>query len=479
MGALTSKPYAFTARSWELRSIDSIDILDTEGVNTKINVRGNNIMRILPRINYDINMEWISDRTRFSYDGNNRQRILSPLLNFQTCGNLLNINLMDASWSEVLAAYKRFFQTSGKALTSVLGSTLDFKAIVALFKFNSNLGQSHKFFLVDSFKHCNIDLVNYFSFNLPFKLFSSFLEVCIFIGFNPRFESPVFNIRLKNLVTQNNLRIFTFGYNTNLNYSNYNLGNSTTSILKLFEARHKIFRKIHGTGKLAFIFGSSAFSRADFRSLFNSFHFVMMNFFPPKAEFSFNVMLPSVSLTNSFYTGVNYTVRWFYTTLKIDNFFYLISTNFIKFKNFIPVLVFQGSHFEENNLIYFPSLTYFEKNSIFRNAEGRFQSARIAISPVSDKIKNDWRIVKALGDYMGIESFSNSDTSNISLNKMEDFVVSNNIFSSNRLININKIVKINFSSFIFAPCLADSLTRNSVTMALVSVVLNSKFSNFI
>lgn len=479
MGALTSKPYAFTARSWELRSIDSIDTLDTEGANIKINVRGNSIMRVLPRINYDINMEWISDRTRFSYDGNSRQRLIAPLLNFQACGNLLGINLKDINWSEALEIYKQFFQTNGKTFTSLVGSILDFKAIVTLFKFNSNLGQSHKFFLSDSFKHTSIDLVNYFSFNLPFKLFSSILEVCVFVGFNPRFESPVFNIRLKNLVSQNNLRIFSVGPNINLNYLNHNLGNSATSILKLLEAKHKMFRKTVGVRSLAFIFGNSAFSRVDFSALFNSFHFVMLNFFAPKTELSFNVMLPSVSLVNSFYAGVNYAIRWSYTTFKNDSFFHLISTNLIKFKKFIPILVFQGSHFEENNLVYFPTLTSFEKNSIFRNAEGRFQSARIAISPLSDKIKNDWRIIKALGDYMNIEFFNGSDSSKLCLNKLETSTVSNNIFSINQRAFTNKIVKISFSGFTSITYLVDSLTRNSVTMALVSVTLNSRFNNFI
>jgi NADH dehydrogenase/NADH:ubiquinone oxidoreductase subunit G len=201
----------------------------------------------------------------------------------------------------------------------------------------------------------------------------------------------------------------------------------------------------------------------------------------PKAVVNFNVMVSSVSLINSFYLGINYAVRWFFSNLKPSNFFHLFSAHLVKFKHFVPISVFQGSHFEADNLIYFPSLTYFEKNSVFRNAEGRLQLVRIAVSPVSDKIKNDWRIVKALGDYMNVIVNNDDFSSKVLLNKVEDVVVTKKIFFDNNALLMIKPVKINFSNFVSFndPYLVDSLTRNSVTMALVSVVLNNKLNNFI
>ena len=487
MGALTSKPYAFSARSWELKSIESIDVLDPECANVKINVRGNTIMRVLPRINYDINLEWISDRARFAYDGNQRQRLLNPLVHYAYLSSFIKEDkLVSKSWLSILESISFLFKQKSLNLNVITGSPVDFETFLILDKFASNLGQSQSLFLGGEHKFMNVDLINYFSFTIPFNLFPS-LDFCFFVGFNSRLETPVLNIRLKNLVNQGKLKIFGIGCLSNLNYYVYNLGNTTSPLIQILEGKHKVVRSIVKIASMAVIFGQFAYSRFDFMNLVNSFRVILSKFLIGVKNVSLNVMLPSVSLSNAFYIGLNYSFKWFYSKkIFLNNFFYVIGAVSVKFSaKVIGLLIHQGSHYDSNFFFgagfLLPSLSYYEKIGTFRNIEGRFQTTKIAVNPLSDKIKNDWRILKALTDYLKVQILDFKGNS--ALNSSYSFevpTISNNIFFKN--FPLYQLMKLNVHSFEtrgLNPYLIDSVTRNSVTMALVANSLNSKFNNFI
>ncbi len=128
VGALTNAPYAFTSRPWELRSVESVDVMDTLGSSIQLDYRGAEIMRILPRIHEEVNEEWISDKSRHAFDGLKRQRLTTPLvLNKETGG------YDEASWEEVLALVaEKMNKTNGNEMAAIIGEFSDCESVVAL-----------------------------------------------------------------------------------------------------------------------------------------------------------------------------------------------------------------------------------------------------------------------------------------------------------------------------------------------------------
>merc|ERR1712043_34901 len=135
VGALTSKPYAFTTRPWETRKIESVDVMDALGSNIVISMRTNEVMRILPRLNEEVNEEWISDTTRFAYDGLKRQRLTTPFVR-----NHLGV-LEQATWEDALTlAAQKILGTEGEKIAAVAGGLVDAGALVSLKDFLNRLG---------------------------------------------------------------------------------------------------------------------------------------------------------------------------------------------------------------------------------------------------------------------------------------------------------------------------------------------------
>lgn len=138
VGALTSKPYAFTSRPWELKATESVDVLDGLGSNIRVDARGTEIMRIVPRLHEDVNEEWISDKTRFAYDGLKRQRLMNPMAK-TAAGKLEN-----CTWEEALAlAGEKLSGAAPGTVKAVAGKLADAESIVALKDFMAHLGASN------------------------------------------------------------------------------------------------------------------------------------------------------------------------------------------------------------------------------------------------------------------------------------------------------------------------------------------------
>lgn len=125
VGALTSKPYSFTARPWEIRKIDSIDVMDALGSNIVVSMRTNEVLRILPRVNDEINEEWLSDKSRFAYDGLKRQRLVSPMLN-------TNNGFENVEWEHALVAVAKNLKNAGNKVAAVAGRFADAESLIAL-----------------------------------------------------------------------------------------------------------------------------------------------------------------------------------------------------------------------------------------------------------------------------------------------------------------------------------------------------------
>ena len=226
IGALTSKPYAFNARSWELKNIETIDIFDSLCSNIKVDIRDSKIMRILPSYNDNINEEWISDKARFSFDGLNRWRFVNPMIK-------KNNLFIETNWKECLNSVKNEF-TSNKYKNTIIntGYFTDIETIISLKNLSNKL-----------------DNVQTNSINIPFDFQNDYLinenldtingrKVYIIVGLNLRLENPVLNIKLRKLSKKKNVLIGYIGSYFDSTYNMVNLGNNLDIIKKIFTGKH-------------------------------------------------------------------------------------------------------------------------------------------------------------------------------------------------------------------------------------------------
>jgi NADH dehydrogenase (ubiquinone) Fe-S protein 1 len=238
VGALTSKPYAFTARPWELKKTPSIDVLDAVGSNIRVDSRGQKVMRILPRRNDDINDEWISDKTRFSYDGLTNQRLTSPMIN-------RNGSFEPCTWQEALEYISSNLKTvSANEIGGIAGQLADAESLLALLDFVHM--QNSENLMLDTNHSTPSGLV---SFSSNFILNSTIngideADCILLVGTNPRHDAAIINTRIRKSYLDNNLEVGLIGKLPNLNYQVDHIGESPSDIESLCNGKHPFAKKL-------------------------------------------------------------------------------------------------------------------------------------------------------------------------------------------------------------------------------------------
>jgi NADH-quinone oxidoreductase subunit G len=216
VGALTSKPYAFAARPWELRKTESVDVLDAVGSNIRVDARGSAVLRILPRLNEAVNEEWISDKTRFAVDGLGKRRLDRPYV--RRAGKLV-----EATWSEAFALIaSRLKGAAGNRVAAIAGDLADTEAMFALKDLMTSLGSAN----ID----CRQDGAAIDPSNRAGYLFNTTIagiekaDACVLIGTNPRYEAAIINARLRKRWLQGGFRVGAFGPALDLTFPVTTLG---------------------------------------------------------------------------------------------------------------------------------------------------------------------------------------------------------------------------------------------------------------
>jgi len=264
VGALTSKPYAFTSRPWELRKTESIDVLDGIGSNIRVDTRGLEVMRILPRLNDDINEEWISDKTRFAYDGLKRQRLATPLVR-------QGDEFVPTTWENALRLIgSKLAPLRSNEVVGVAGQLADAESMIAL---------------KDLLNRCNSENL-FLDASNPFKLptgFSDFrsnytlnstingveeADVLLIIGSNPRHEGAILNARIRKAYLGNNLDVGLIGTPVTLTYDYDHIGTNISSLHSLLEDKHPFMQRLVSAKKPMIIVGSSVLERSDNSDVF-------------------------------------------------------------------------------------------------------------------------------------------------------------------------------------------------------------------
>nr|YP_009557810.1 NADH dehydrogenase subunit11 [Paravannella minima]QBC73449.1 NADH dehydrogenase subunit11 [Paravannella minima] len=494
VGALTSKPYSFMSRSWELNNVDSIDISDSLGSNIRIDFRGFEVMRILPRLNEELNQEWISDIARFNYDSLKRQRLFYPLISF--CKGKDKF-FLKVSWEKAFEFIKfnllklNYFSRNNFYSTNVLiGNQIDCESILVLRDFFSKFGSNFNC----SFETLDYNLNYDFRKNylLNFKLTDLKLaDLIFFFGLNPRMENPILNSVIRKISLKKKNLIYSIGFNMNINYNVFQLGNSSILFLKLIEGNHW-FNNFFFKSKNPFIlFGSTIFKRKDIKFLIdglNNFLFFKKN----KLHFSdLNVNFLGVSPNFIGYNDLSFNLKFNDNLSNFSNvFFNLSSDNIVNVQNKkFDFFIYQGHHIDvcaDFCDVILPSSVFIEKNSLFVNNFGMIQKCRrVFYSPGEALV--DWKILIALGDsFLNILDYSSLDLIRQRLidisptfcfiEILNEFEINNIYAFNNKGFIINNIF-ISTINNIYKPYY-NLLNKFSLNMTLASKYFKKNLSNF-
>lgn len=395
VGALTSKPYAFLSRPWELRSTESIDLSDSIGSNIRIDSRGTEILRILPRFNEEINEEWLSDKARFSYDGLKLQRLNTP---YRKKGGRLEA----CDWEEALDTLSTKLKScDGTQIQGLLGESTDSYTTLAARDFfhklgSPNLSQERGFSGLDS------GIRSGYSLNTPIaKIEES--DVCLIVGMDTRYEASMLNVRLRKRYLEGNFRVATIGAPSDLTFETEHLGTSLSTLAKLVEGKHPFSRVLAQAEKPMVLFGGGLLESKD-SALAATFLSYLKKGVPGLSTSSWEGLNPFPTGANQvgqMDLGVN-TVsaippKVLFLFGADDQDLELSKDTFV---------IYQGHHGDRNaskaDLI-LPGAAFTEKSAPYVNAEGRTQETRrVFLAP--DLAREDWKIIRALSEMMG-ESF--------------------------------------------------------------------------
>lgn len=403
VGALTSKPYSFTARSWELKSIESIDVLDGIGSNIRLDTRGYELMRILPRLNENINEEWISDKTRFAFDGLRQQRLYEPLL--KNSNNKFEV----VTWKQAIQIVVKQLNTLNAAYSfgATIGPQADCDSISLL---NYLIKRYNGGFL--DFENLNLNNIDFkcsYLFNSQLKNLEK-ADVCVLLGVNPRIEGAILNLRLRKRYLDGNFKIASFGSFFDVSFPVYNLGSNISNFLKFMEGRH-LFSKIFSKAKQpVIIIGQSFFETVGEKQSQSIINLLAKNKFLLNNNWcGINILNTKASDTGKYEIGCKTT------SLKNLDLKLLYSVGEAKLKklNSTTFIIYQGYQANTTtnlaNLI-LPGKSFIEKISKFINIEGRHQLTKTATSsPTSSK--EDWGILYAILEKTNLLPFVKINTS--------------------------------------------------------------------
>ncbi|TWW80849.1 NADH-ubiquinone oxidoreductase 75 kDa subunit, mitochondrial-like [Takifugu flavidus] len=405
VGALTSKPYAFTSRPWETRKTETIDVLDAVGSNIIVSTRGGEVMRILPRLNEDINEEWISDKTRFAYDGLKRQRLTEPMVKNQAG------QLVPATWEDALTRVAGAMQgVEGREMAAVVGGLVDAEALLSLKdllnRFNSeNLCTEEVFPMAGA----GSDLRSNYLLNTKIAGIEE-ADLLLLVGTNPRYEAPLFNARIRKSWLHNELQVSLLGEKVDLSYTYDHLGDSAEILQEIASGAHP-FAQVLATAKHpVVVVGSGCLQREDGAAIMAAVSTIAQNArVSSQVEESWKVLnvlhrvaSQVAALDLGYKTGVE-AIRKNPPKLL----FLLGADAGCITRQDLPkdsFIIYQGHHGDVGAPmadVILPGAAYTEKCSTYVNTEGRAQQTKVAVT-APGMAREDWKIIRAISELAGV-----------------------------------------------------------------------------
>ncbi|CAI0395207.1 unnamed protein product [Linum tenue] len=396
VGALTSKPFAFKARNWELKGTESIDVSDAVGSNIRIDSRGPEVMRILPRLNEDINEEWISDKTRFSYDGLKRQRLNDPMIRGSD-GRFKTV-----SWRDALAVVAEVLhQVKPEEIVGIAGQLSDAESMIVLKDFLNKMG-SNNVTCEGNGPSPVADLRSGYIMNTGISDLEK-ADAFLLVGTQPRVEAAMVNARIRKTVRANNAKVGYIGQPSEFNYDCQHLGTGPETLVEIAEGRHPFSSTIKNAKNPAIVVGAGLFDREDKEAIFATVETIATNFNVIRPDWNgFNVLLLNAAQAAALDLGL---VPQSTDGIKSAKFVYLMGADDVNLDD-IPkdaFVVYQGHHGDKSvyraNVI-LPASAFSEKEGTYENTEGCSQQTLPAVPTVGDA-RDDWKIIRALSEVAG------------------------------------------------------------------------------
>ncbi|WP_207537054.1 NADH-quinone oxidoreductase subunit NuoG [Sabulicella rubraurantiaca] len=392
VGALTSRPYAFISRPWELSKIESVDVMDALGAPVRVDVRAGEVLRVLPRQNDEVNEEWLADRSRFAIDGLKRRRLDRPWVRRDG-------KLVAASWAEAFQAVAAGLK--GKRLGAIAGDTCDAESLFALKQMLNALGSTSYDARQDGAR-LDASRPDFYLFNSGIAGIDD-ADALVIIGSNPRLESPVLNARIRRRWLAGGFRVGMIGPDAELTYAAERLGTGPQDIAAAASFLEGAERPmiILGRGALARPDGAAVLKAAwDLAASVNALredwhgfnllhHFggqvgaLDVGFVPGEGGHDVEGMLGG---------GVN--ALWLLAADEFD-------VARIPAGTFV---VYQGHHGDRAAAradVILPGAAYTEKDGTYVNTEGRVQRGRLSTMPPGEA-REDWRIIRAASQFLGV-----------------------------------------------------------------------------
>ncbi|MGQ8630980.1 NADH-quinone oxidoreductase subunit NuoG [Agrobacterium sp. DKPNP3] len=400
VGALTSKPFAFTARPWELNKTETIDVMDALGSAIRVDTRGREVMRVMPRVNEAINEEWISDKSRFIWDGLKTQRLDRPYV--RKDGRLL-----PATWGEAFGAIKQAVAaTSGNKIGAIAGDLSSVEEMFALKSLLASLGSAN----VD----CRQDGAALDpSLGRASYLFNATIEgieqadALLIVGSNPRYEAAVLNARIRKRWRRGGFPIGVIGEAGELRYNYEYLGSGAETLSDLANGSHSFIEKLKSAKNPLIIVGQGALSRADGAAVLAAAAKLATSVGAVTEEWNgFSVLHTAAArvggLDIGFVPGEG-GVAAADMVASMDVLFLLGADELDLSNKGAKFTVYIGSHGDQGAMnadVILPGAAYTEKSGIWVNTEGRVQVGnRAGFAP--GEAREDWAILRALSDVLG------------------------------------------------------------------------------
>ena len=462
VGALTSKPYVFEARPWELKKTETIDVMDAVGSNIRVDTYDWEVKRVLPIINEDINEEWISDKTRYACDGLLNQRLDTPYIKY-------NNKFEKASWDEVYKIIKSKIENANKdRICGFVGDLTNMETSFIFKEFLERTVNTKKYDFRSQKRFIDNSKRENYLFNSSINGIEE-ADLILLIGTNPRYEATMVNARIRKAFVNNNTKIFSLNDVGDLTYDYQCLNGKTKTIKDIFENNDELSKQIIEAKKPIVIFGESFFKVKSANYLFN----LSKEFLNKNNKFSdnwnpLNLLSTDASTVGNLDLGIIDKSNKILDELHNNEFeiIFLMGQDNLDFKKKDEFVIYQGSHGDKGAEIadiILPGSAFTEQSGHYTNLEGKLQKAYKASYPPGDA-KEDWQIINDLAEVMNNRKLFNDK--NELESSMLNYLKINQDQQSSEINKINdndfndEILQIDFKNYYFSNVIA----RSSKTM---------------
>jgi len=465
VGALTSKPYVFEARPWELKKTESIDVMDAIGSNIRVDTYDWEVKRVLPIINEDINEEWISDKTRYACDGLSSQRLDTPFIKY-------NGKFEKASWHEVYKIIKsKIENTTKEKVCGFVGDLSNMETGYIFKEFFDRTLDTQNYESRSDNRFVNTNKRENYLFNSTINGIEE-SDFIFLIGTNPRYEATILNARIRKSYLNNNTKIISLNDLGDLTFPYESLDGQTQTLKDIFDGKHDLSKQIISANKPMVILGESLLNLNSSMYFFNKIKdFLVKNKKVSEDWNPFNILSRDAATVGNYDLGLVNEENNLLEDLQNHKFdvIYLVGQDNLNFDKKNEFIIYQGSHGDKGAEIadiILPGSAYTEQDGYFTNLEGKLQKAYKASYPPGDA-KEDWQIINELAELMNNRKLFNDKDElessmvnylNLQKEKQKNTDENNTEFDENKFTN--ETLKINVKDYYFSNVIA----RSSKTM---------------